>query len=170
MSRQALKKMIIKFEETGESGVLQGRGWKRLSNETAEEVALAVVERASGSQYSSRSARALSRDLSLLVLYHERCSITGARYCCLLQQQVIPTLQELECLETIAFMQDGAPTHIVRPVQTLVRAHFADDREISRSYPTAWPPRSPDLNLCDFWLWGFLKDLSMEEAYGLCLN
>ncbi|GBL61795.1 hypothetical protein AVEN_273679-1 [Araneus ventricosus] len=156
MSRQALKKMIIKFEETGESGVLQGRGWKRLSNETAEEVALAVVERASGSQYSSRSARAMSRDLSLLVLYHERffdplCSITGARYCCLLQQQVIPALQELECLETIAFMQDGAPAHIVRPVQTLLRAHFADDREISRNYPTAWPPHSPDLNLRDFW-------------------
>ncbi|GBM68932.1 hypothetical protein AVEN_207185-1 [Araneus ventricosus] len=37
-------------------------------------------------------------------------------------------------------------------------AHFGDDRVIPRSFPTAWPPRSPDLGPCDFWLWGFLKD------------
>ena len=23
---------------------------------------------------------------------------------------------------------------------------------------TKWPPRSPDLNLCDFFLWGYLKE------------
>ncbi|GBM40408.1 hypothetical protein AVEN_122628-1 [Araneus ventricosus] len=65
MSRQALKKMITKCEDAGELGVLKGRWRKQLSSETAEEVVLAVVERASGSQYSSTSARAVSRDLSL---------------------------------------------------------------------------------------------------------
>ncbi|KFM73374.1 hypothetical protein X975_20478, partial [Stegodyphus mimosarum] len=30
-------------------------------------------------------------------------------------------------------------------------------RVISRYFPTAWPPRSPDLTPCDFWLWGYLK-------------
>ncbi|GBO04107.1 hypothetical protein AVEN_203796-1 [Araneus ventricosus] len=65
MSRQALKKMITKFREAGELGVLQGRWRKQLSNKTTEEVALAVVERASGSQYSWTSARAVSRDLFL---------------------------------------------------------------------------------------------------------
>ncbi|GBN77288.1 hypothetical protein AVEN_170385-1 [Araneus ventricosus] len=44
MLRQALKKMITKFEETGEFGVLQGKGQQRLSNETVEEVVLSVVE------------------------------------------------------------------------------------------------------------------------------
>ncbi|GFV87672.1 uncharacterized protein TNCV_779561 [Trichonephila clavipes] len=29
----------------------------------------------------------------------------------------------------------------------------------SRAFPTAWSPRSPDLNPCDFWLWGYLKNL-----------
>ncbi|GBM19859.1 hypothetical protein AVEN_186136-1 [Araneus ventricosus] len=29
-------------------------------------------------------------------------------------------------------------------------------RVISRALP--WPPRSPDITPCDFWLWGFLKD------------
>ncbi|GFU50783.1 uncharacterized protein TNCV_2494891 [Trichonephila clavipes] len=32
-------------------------------------------------------------------------------------------------------------------------------RVVSRAFPTAWPPRSPDLNPCDFWLWGYLKNL-----------
>ncbi|GBM13533.1 hypothetical protein AVEN_24561-1 [Araneus ventricosus] len=26
------------------------------------------------------------------------------------------------------------------------------------SFPAAWPPVSPDITPCDFWLWGFLKD------------
>ncbi|GFV32619.1 uncharacterized protein TNCV_441111 [Trichonephila clavipes] len=38
-------------------------------------------------------------------------------------------------------------------------ATFTNDRVISRAFPTAWPPRSPDLNPCDFWLWGYLKKL-----------
>lgn len=46
MSRQAFKKMITKFEESGELGVLQGKGRKRISDETVEEVALLIVERA----------------------------------------------------------------------------------------------------------------------------
>ncbi|GBM23347.1 hypothetical protein AVEN_97754-1 [Araneus ventricosus] len=65
MSRRALKKMITKFQDPGELGVLPKRGRKRLTNETAEEVALTDVERALGSPYSSTSARAVSRDLSL---------------------------------------------------------------------------------------------------------
>ena len=55
-------------------------------------------------------------------------------------------------------MQDGAPSHIARQVTALLRAHFRDGHVISRGFPAAWPPRSPDLNPCDFWLWGFLKD------------
>ncbi|GBN34165.1 hypothetical protein AVEN_24354-1 [Araneus ventricosus] len=55
-------------------------------------------------------------------------------------------------------MQDGAPPRIARPVRALLRAHFRDDRVNSRSFPTAWPPCSPVLNPCDFWLRGLLKD------------
>ncbi|GFW65389.1 hypothetical protein TNCV_396551 [Trichonephila clavipes] len=27
-----------------------------------------------------------------------------------------------------------------------------------RHFPDEWPSRSSDLNPCDFWLWGFLRD------------
>ena len=29
---------------------------------------------------------------------------------------------------------------------------------ISRDGPTPWPPRSPDITLLDFFLWGYVKD------------
>ena len=42
--------------------------------------------------------------------------------------------------------------------QRLLREIFTDERIISRNFPSPWPARSPDLNPCDFWLWGYLKD------------
>ncbi|GBM15013.1 hypothetical protein AVEN_266908-1 [Araneus ventricosus] len=56
-------------------------------------------------------------------------------------------------------MQDGAPPHIATPVKQLSNLHFGNDRIIIQHFPTAWSPRSPDLNPCDFWLWGYLKDV-----------
>ena len=41
---------------------------------------------------------------------------------------------------------------------TLLRGTFTDERIISRCFPNPWPARSPDLNPCEFWLWGYLKD------------
>ncbi|GBO01185.1 hypothetical protein AVEN_234091-1 [Araneus ventricosus] len=55
-------------------------------------------------------------------------------------------------------MQDGAPPHIDHHVKQLLRHHFTDARVISPHFRTACPPLSPDITLCDFWLWGFLKD------------
>ncbi|GFV53831.1 uncharacterized protein TNCV_4208821 [Trichonephila clavipes] len=49
------------------------------------------------------------------------------------------------------------PPHIGLCVQQFLRQHFINDRVISRAFPTAWTPRSPDLNPCDFWLWGYFK-------------
>ena len=86
------------------------------------------------------------------------CTVNGQRYACLLRNQVIPTLQQHACVDRIIFMQDGAPPHIAKPVKQLLKTHFGDDRIISRHFPRGWPPRSPDLNPCDFWLWGYLKN------------
>lgn len=55
-------------------------------------------------------------------------------------------------------MQDAAPPHIDRRVKQLLRQHFTESRVISCHFPIRWPPRSPDITTCDFWLWGFLKD------------
>lgn len=85
------------------------------------------------------------------------CSVTGEKYRHMLNSFVIPALQQRQCLGEIIFMQDGAPPHVAVRVQQLLRQKFTTERVISRCFPTPWPPRSPDLTPCDFWLWGYLK-------------
>jgi inhibitor of nuclear factor kappa-B kinase subunit alpha len=52
------------------------------------------------------------------------------------------------------FMQDGATAHTATYCINVLNEVFAN-RLISRGL---WPARSPDLNPCDFYLWGNLKD------------
>ncbi|GBL99571.1 hypothetical protein AVEN_68835-1 [Araneus ventricosus] len=87
------------------------------------------------------------------------CTVNGTRYESLWRNQLIPALQQRECVDSTIFMQDGAPPNIATPVKQLLNLHFGNDRIISCHFPTALPPRSPDLNPCDFWLWGYLKDV-----------
>lgn len=87
------------------------------------------------------------------------CTVTAARLESMLRCFVIPELQQRGILDTTVFMQDGAPPHIGRCVKQLLQQHFTNDRIVARHFPIAWPPRSPDLNPCDFWLWGYLKSI-----------
>lgn len=87
----------------------------------------------------------------------QTCSVNTQRYHDMLSSFVIPQLQQRQCLDKIIFMQDGAPPHIGKSVQQLLRHHFTEERVISRCFHVAWPPRSPDLTPCDFFLWGYLK-------------
>ncbi|GFX77515.1 uncharacterized protein TNCV_4025651 [Trichonephila clavipes] len=84
-------------------------------------------------------------------------TVTGERYADMLQNRIIPSLADKHLLERTIFMQDGAPPHIARRVKDLLRRSFGDDRVLSRHFHHAWPPRSPDLSPCDYWLWGYLK-------------
>ncbi|GBM90321.1 hypothetical protein AVEN_116311-1 [Araneus ventricosus] len=70
------------------------------------------------------------------------CTVNGTRYESLLRNQLIPS-----------------PPLLATPVKQLLNLHFVNDRIISRHFTTAWPPRSPDMNPCDFWLLGYLKDV-----------
>jgi len=52
-------------------------------------------------------------------------------------------------------MQDSATPHKATIVQTWLKDKFGKkfiDKDL-------WPPRSPDLNPCDFYLWGHLKSM-----------
>ncbi|GBM43352.1 hypothetical protein AVEN_166096-1 [Araneus ventricosus] len=73
-------------------------------------------------------------------------------------EPVSPDMHPGKCLQDFIFLQDGAPPHIDHRIKKLLRQHLTDARVISRHFPTAWPPRSPDITPCDFWLWNFLKD------------
>ena len=51
--------------------------------------------------------------------------------------------------------QDGAPAHRLVEVRDHV---FGNNRVIGVGHNVEWPPRSPDLTPCDFFLWGYVKD------------
>jgi hypothetical protein len=55
------------------------------------------------------------------------------------------------------FQQDGAAPHYALSVRKWLDQKFPD-RWIGRRGPIEWPPRSPDLTPCDFFLWGWLKE------------
>lgn len=89
-------------------------------------------------------------------------NIDGERYRQLLIDQVFPAMQQ-RCVERGLdmneqwFQQDGAPPHTAHESIALLQATFGQ-RVISRGLEIApWPGNSPDLNPCDFFLWGFLK-------------
>lgn len=50
-------------------------------------------------------------------------------------------------------MHDGAPAHFSHNVRDYLKVTFQENG-IGRGGHISWPPRSPDLNPCDFYLWG----------------
>jgi hypothetical protein len=55
-------------------------------------------------------------------------------------------------------MHDGALAHFSRAVQDVLY-NIYHEQWIGRGGRTAWPPRLPDLNPLDIYLWGHLKTL-----------
>jgi transposase len=85
--------------------------------------------------------------------------LTSQRYLELLQNEIIPHLRnifnEVEW-NNIWFQQDGAPPHYGAEVRTYLDRTFPQ-RWIGRRGSIEWPPRSPDLQILDFSIWGHLK-------------
>ncbi|GBM12088.1 hypothetical protein AVEN_245485-1 [Araneus ventricosus] len=59
-------------------------------------------------------------------------------------------------LQNVRFQHDGAPPHKVSSVQQYIRDTF-QQQVIGYGGCVEWPPRSPDLNLLDFFLWRYIK-------------
>ncbi|XP_039294955.1 uncharacterized protein LOC120353834 [Nilaparvata lugens] len=87
-------------------------------------------------------------------------TVTSERYVTMLQTFLQPKLEELaeeQDLGEIWFQQDGATAHTARISMDLLREMFPG-RLISLRGDVKWPARSPDLSVCDFFLWGYLKE------------
>ncbi|GBN42850.1 hypothetical protein AVEN_191909-1 [Araneus ventricosus] len=62
----------------------------------------------------------------------------------------------LSDLRNVWFQHDGTPSHKVSSVQRYIRDTF-QQQVIGYGGCIEWPPRSPDLNPLDFFLWGCIK-------------
>ena len=87
-------------------------------------------------------------------------TVTSDRYIRMFENCFLPELRRRGINRaSMWFQQDGATAHTARASMTAVRAAFPN-HVISRFGDLPWPPRSPDLSMCDFYLWGFLKSRS----------
>ena len=80
-------------------------------------------------------------------------TVNGENYLDMLKKFFWSKHISLKNYKDFYFQQDGAPPHRRKIVQTWLKSKFGD-RFIDMAN---WPPRSPDLNPCDFFLWGYLK-------------
>ncbi|KAK9688465.1 hypothetical protein QE152_g35295 [Popillia japonica] len=69
-------------------------------------------------------------------------------------------------VENAWFMQEGARPH---QVSNILEEHFGNtiiglDAQQFTGGGITWPPYSPDLNPCDFYLWGSLKDTVYRDS------
>ena len=77
--------------------------------------------------------------------------LNAVRYQCDILDVMLPQLGEN--LPDYIFQQDGAPAHTARSTVEYLEAQ-CPGRFIE---PTMWPPSSPDLNPCDYYLWSALE-------------
>lgn len=95
--------------------------------------------------------------------------LNGDSYLRFLQQNLPELLEDLplNLRRNTFFMHDGAPPHFARAVREYLGEQFGG-RWIGRGQeaPIQWPPRSPDLNPCDFFIWGELK----RQVYEVQIN
>jgi len=80
-------------------------------------------------------------------------NVNQSNYLEMLKKFFWPRLLKTAEYEKYRFQQDGAKPHTAASVQTWLTSKFG------RNFidKDSWPPRSPDLNPCDFYLWGYLK-------------
>ncbi|KAJ4441713.1 hypothetical protein ANN_11571, partial [Periplaneta americana] len=98
----------------------------------------------------------------------------GVRLCDMYSNQELAEIHFMYCKEdgnaalARRLYQERYPQRQCPDRKTFVRLHYHHqvrldrrfpDRWIGRGGPIAWPPRSPDLNPLDFYLWGHLKSL-----------
>ena len=84
-------------------------------------------------------------------------TVKTENYLKMMRTWFIPQLKRKSIFKDVVFQQDGAPPHCSKEAIEWLTSQFTSDRLISRNSSFKWPPYSPDLNPCDYFLWGYLK-------------
>ncbi len=74
----------------------------------------------------------------------------------MLKNFVKPELRRKRLLRYLYFQQDGATSHTCGATMAVVEEIYGI-RIIFKNGYYCWPPQSLDLNACDYFLWGYLK-------------
>ena len=88
--------------------------------------------------------------------YYFEESVNQHNYLEMLKNYFWPKVLRTADYKKYHFQQDGATPHTATAVQSWLKERFGK-KFIDKN---SWPPRSPDLNPCDFYLWGHLKGVA----------
>ncbi|XP_071642155.1 uncharacterized protein [Temnothorax longispinosus] len=93
--------------------------------------------------------------------------LTGEVYARFLEHELPGLLEDvpLREREELIFQHDGAPAHFSRQARNVLDARYPG-RWMGRGGPIIWPARSPDLNVLDYFVWGYIKDLVEHRRGG----
>ena len=103
--------------------------------------------------------------LGVLPCYWINGTMDTLEYCDLIQNRVWPDLVDRagqEALENYYyFLQDGAPAHTAMVSIAVLYNKF--NHVVSAKADIEWPPYSPDLNVCDYYLWARGKEKHLSS-------
>ncbi|XP_025154562.1 uncharacterized protein LOC112588531 [Harpegnathos saltator] len=93
--------------------------------------------------------------------------LNGEIYADFIKNQLPGLLEDvpLQARAELIFQHDGTPAHFSRQVPDALDTRFPE-RWIGQGGPITWPPRSPDLNVLDYFLWGHVKNLIEQRRDG----
>ena len=83
-------------------------------------------------------------------------SVNAARYLAMLRDFVWPEIRHRSSRRHFWWQQDGASSHCTTAVLDFLHSKFGD-RIISRRSAIPWPPYSPDMNMLDYFVWGWAE-------------
>ena len=102
-------------------------------------------------------------DNTIIGPYIFQQNVNGQTYLDMINNFVVPQLAAKYghgrngSIRQIWWFQDGAPAHRARVVHNRLQQLFPN-RVVGLGHTVEWPPRSPDLTPCDYFLWGYIKD------------
>lgn len=116
-----------------------------------------VVERHQQQKFSFNVFCLLMDNKCVYHVYNE--NLNEVKYLDILQTVVTDFIDNLplNLACRVWYQLDGAPAHCTELISNQLNVMF-EDRWIRRRGPWNWPPRSPDLNPLDFFLWGHIKN------------
>ena len=76
---------------------------------------------------------------------------------CSIHSFLIPVVIHLRNRRELWFQQDGGTCHTANEIMNELQEMFGNNI-IYRRATLTFPPRSPDLNVPDYYLWGYLKE------------
>lgn len=84
-------------------------------------------------------------------------NLNSEKYLNLLQNEIAAAFEEIAGNDEVWYLHDGCPAHNGLNVRRFLNDTFPN-KWIGRGGEISWPPRSPDLNPCDYYFWPFIQN------------